>query len=139
MRIRDIVHDSGRRLRIGLDRSGGEFMLIHLSDPACPSEPVQLDLYGGELLAGFLMSARLAGGSGLGEERSGGLFGCRLRLVGNASIELVQDRSRLHLPQILWDRLYAELLLALAHGRHLGGCNLIAQDPLRQARPRLLH
>jgi hypothetical protein len=127
MRIRDLVHVSGRRLRISLDQ-GNDAMLIHLSDPACRSRAVQLDLYGGELLAGFLMSARLTTSSDLGEERSGGLFGCRLRLLDAAEIELSQASGRLLLPRVLWDRLYAELMLALAHGRNLTGRGLLAQS-----------
>ena len=140
MRIRDIVHDNGRRLRVGLDRSGDQTMILQLSDPLSPGEPVLLDLYGSELLAGFLMNARLTANGMLGEERCGGLFGCRLRLVqtpGDA-IELVQHRSRLFVPDILWDRLYAELMLALAHGRH-SASRATACLPDAATYPRLLH
>ncbi|GAA4009833.1 hypothetical protein GCM10022280_03610 [Sphingomonas swuensis] len=124
MRIRDIVHASGRRLRIGLDRgSADEAMVIQLSDPERPGkEPVLLDLYGAELLAGFLMNARLATRGELADEMCGGLLGCRLRLAsdgGEAAVELFQHAEALRVPQPFWDRLYAELTLALAHGRHL--------------------
>jgi hypothetical protein len=137
MRIRDIVHVSGRRLRIALDQSAGESMLLQLSEPESPSAPVLLDLYGGELLSGFLMNARLAGRSQLGEERCGGVYACRLRLAGG-SIELSQHRSRLVVPDVLWDRLYAELMLALAHGRHRSGEPARVADGT-ESRPRLLH
>jgi hypothetical protein len=140
MRITDIVHDSGRRLRVGLDRSGDETMILQLSDPLSPCEPVLLDLYGSELLAGFVMNARLTAGGFLREERCGGLFGCRLRLLSGAgaAIELVQHRSRLLVPDVLWDRLYAELTLALAHGRHASAL-AISHAPVTNARTRLLH
>lgn len=138
MRIRDIVHVSGRSLRIGLDRSDGEAMVIHLSDPNDPSSCLKLDLYAAELLAGFLLSARLAASGDLAEERSGGPLACRLRLVPGDAIELGQRGRHLFLPRILWDRLYAELMLALAHGRHLRDAPLLPDSPLT-LRARLLH
>jgi hypothetical protein len=138
MRIRELVHVSGYRLRISLDRSDGA-MLIHLSNPAGRSQPIRLDLYGGELLAGFLMSARLAAGGELGEERSDGLFSCRFRLLSKAAIELSQDEGRLLLPERLWDRLYAELMLALAHGRNLVGQNPLTHIEGMMPPSRLLH
>lgn len=138
MRIRDIVHISGRRLRVALEQLSGESMLLQLSEPESLGGPVLLDLYGGDLLSGFLMSARLAARGHLGEERCGGPFACRLRLIGGNAIELSQHRSRLLVPDILWDRLYAELMLALAHGRHRG-----QQPNLRSgvyaSEPHLLH
>jgi hypothetical protein len=115
MRIRDIVHCSGRRLRVVLDR-GDEAMMIQLSDPSCAGDPVMLDPYGTELLAGFLLSARLSGGQ-LAEEWSGGLLGCRFRLT-REHVELSQDNRLLLVPSSMWDRLYAELMLAVAHARH---------------------
>lgn len=143
MRIRDIIHNSGRLLRVGLDRGGPEGTTIQLSDPSLGTgSTIVLDLYGTELLAGFLMNARLAAmNEGLADERCGGPLGCRLRLTrrnGRPVIELVAADRILHLEQPLWDRLYAELALALAHGRHPAATPLpLACGPA--SRPRLLH
>jgi hypothetical protein len=140
MRIRDIIHASGLRLRISLDRSDHEALLIQVSDPAACTAAVQLDSYGGELLAGFLMSARLAHDGELGDERCHGPFGCHLRLINPANIELRQDDSRLLIPQLLWDRLYAELMLVLAHSRNLAGLWHSARgSDLQPSASRLLH
>lgn len=138
MRIRDIVHVSGTSLRVLLDR-GDEDLLIQLSDPQASSEPVSLDPYGSELLAAFLLNARLAGGAGLAEEGSAGLFGCRFRLVRGKAVELSQHGRRLLVPDLLWDRLYAELMLAVAHARHLAMPRRYPPSPLPCARARLLH
>ena len=123
MRIRDILHVSGPALRIGLDDDGEGHLVLQLSDPArATDKPVRLDLYGGELLAGFLLTARLANpDEELAEERSDGPFGCTIALRGKtrrATIEIRQDGQSLVVSNLLWDRLYAELLIALAHGRH---------------------
>ena len=144
MRIRDIEHQSGRRLRIGLDRGcAEEAMIIQLSNPAQPgSEPVLLDIYGGELLAGFLMNARLAGPTGnLADEVCVGPLACRIRLIRRTArtvVELCQGEKILAIPQIFWDRLYAELMLALVHGRHLDSLHAIGPS-LSSAGSRLLH
>lgn len=144
MRIRDIKHASGKVLRIGLDRDGGEdSMIIQLSDPLEPSgAPVLLDLYGAELLAGFVMSARLALAGDLAEEQCGGTLGCRLRLrrgAGETAIELTQGAKPLRVPAPLWDRLYAELMLVLAHGRHLAGARHGGSTTEAKAPARILH
>ena len=143
MRIRDIVHVSGPALRIGLNDSGEGHLALHLSDPAkLQASTVQLDLYGGELLAGFVLTARLASpDEDIAEERSGGPFGCRISLRGKtrrASIDIRQAGQSLIVSNLLWDRLYAELLIALAHGRH---GNHGAFPPRRDSRAhsRLLH
>lgn len=143
MRIRDIVHVSGPALRIGLDDSGEGPLVLQLSDPAkLPANTVQLDLYGGELLAGFLLTARLASpDEKIAEERSDGPFGCRISLRGNArfaSIDIRQAGQSLIVSNLLWDRLYAELLIALAHGRHGNhGAFLLRRD--HRTHSRLLH
>jgi hypothetical protein len=85
------------------------------------------------------MSARLAAGGELGDERSDGLFSCRFRLLPKARIELSQDEGRLLLPEVLWDRLFAELMLALAHSRNLVGQNPLAHIERSMPPSRLLH
>lgn len=145
MRVRDILHPSGCQLRIGLDRGlAGEPMMVQLSDPASRgTQPILLDLYGTELLAGFVMSARLAAiRGGLADERCDGLLPCEFRLVGKgraAVIELRQQAESLAVPQQFWDRLYAELMLALAHGRHLADSARMAPPAEGSGGMRLLH
>jgi hypothetical protein len=91
------------------------------------------------LLAGFLMSARLAAGGDLGEEQCGGLFGCRFRLLSDVEIELSQAGGRILLPQVLWDRLYAELMLSLAHSRHIVGNDRLQPGSALPVPARMLH
>jgi hypothetical protein len=125
MRVRDIIHRDGRRLRLSLAPSeSGDGPLIRLSDPgrAAPGT-ILLDLYAAELLAGFLMSARLSTVGELADERCIGDTPLSMRLRaqgGEVRVELEQSGERLLVARSLWDRLYTELQLALAHGRHLG-------------------
>lgn len=124
MRVRDIIHRSGRRVRLVLEQAQpGEGPVIRLVDPECPAGQILLDVYGTELLAGFLMSARLAKPGELADEGCHGDYPLRLRLgaSGNrAVVALAQSGAELLLHSALWDRLYTELLLVVAHGRHLG-------------------
>lgn len=124
MRIRDIIHRDGARLRLSLaagDSANGP--LIRLTDPdSLIAGTVMLDLYGAELLAGFLMSARLSAVGDLADECCNGDYAFHLRLCapgGDERVEIDQPGARLLLARAMWDRLYAELQLALAHGRHL--------------------
>lgn len=143
MRVRDIIHRSGRRLRLSLvPGEGGEGPFIRLCDPTrIAPATILLDLYAAELLAAFVMSARLATVGELADERCGGDAPLLLRLTagsGGSRIELDQLGERLALPEMLWDRLYTELQLALAHGRHLGREGPAADLAPHEAR-RLLH
>lgn len=124
MRVRDIIHRNGRRLRLSLARGeSGESPLIRLSDPVRPvPAAIMLDLYAAEVLAGFLMSARVSAVGELSDERCNGEYPFALRLTaagGGVHVELDQLGLRLLLPRMMWDRLYTELQLVLAHGRHL--------------------
>jgi hypothetical protein len=116
--------------------------VVRLCNPGCGLfGAISLDLYGAELLAGFLMSARLAAIGELSDERCNGNYPLRLRHYatgGNVRIELEQFGERLILARNLWDRLYAELQLMLAHGRHLAGAGPASGPTLREA-GRLLH
>lgn len=124
MRVRDIIHGSGSRIRLVLNQGqAGEGPVIRLSDPDRPgTAAVLLDLYGGELLAGFLMSARLSDAGELADEGSTGDAPIRLRLVavGDRPVIIIdQAGTEMSLVQPLWDRLYTELLLVIAHGRNI--------------------
>ena len=124
MRVRHIIHRDGRQLRLTLSRGeGGEGPLIRLGDPlrVCPAA-ILLDVNGAELLAAFLMSARLAAVGELAEESCNGDYPYRLRLsaqAGVARVEIDQLGQQLLIARSLWDRLYAELQLVLAHSRQL--------------------
>ncbi|GAA3997297.1 hypothetical protein [Sphingomonas humi] len=124
MRVRDIIHRDGPRLRLSLaPGEGGHGPLIRLSDPGRPgSRSILLDLYGAELLVGFLMSARLSAVGELADECCNGDYPLMMRLCavgGSVRIELDQLGEGLPIAGKLWDRLYAELQLNLAHGRNL--------------------
>jgi hypothetical protein len=143
MRVRDIIHRDGRRLRLSLSAGeSGDGPLIRLSDLGRASPPtILLDLYAAELLAGFLMSARLSSIGDLADERCNGETPLNMRLCaqgGNVRVELNQLGERLLLSRSLWDRLYTELQLTLAHGRHLGKA-APAGGPLQRDGRRLLH
>lgn len=124
MRVREILHRDGARLRVSLaaPESGGG-PTIRLSDPeGLAPDIVLLDLYAADLLAGFLMSARMSAVGELADEHCNGDYPLTLRLCapdGEERVEIDQPGARLLLPRTLWDRLYTELQLALAHGRHL--------------------
>lgn len=125
MRVRDIIHRDGPRLRLSLaPGEGGTGPLLRLSDPAWVACGfILLDLYATELLAGFLMSARLSAVGELADEQCNGDYPLCMRLSakgGEARIELEQLGERLVVGRKLWDRLYAELQLSLAHGRNQG-------------------
>lgn len=125
MRVRDILHRDGSRLRLTLTPpASGEGPMIRLGDPdRAFSVTIILDLYGADLLAAFLMSARVSKVGELAEERCHGDWPLRFRLNakgGEARVELDQLGQCLQLPKSLWDRLYTELQMVLAHGRYLG-------------------
>lgn len=138
MRIRDIIHDNGLTVRVQLsgDQDG---MLVQLSDPLFAPEPVSLDPYGCELLAAFLLNARLAAGSTLAEEWSAGLFGCRFRLLRGEAVELRQADRYLLVRDLFWDRLFAELTMAAAHARYLSDPGRPMPRRLPTTGARILH
>jgi hypothetical protein len=143
MRVRDIIHRDGPRLRLSLlPGEGSEGPLIRLGNPgSVMSGSILLDFYGAELLAGFLMSARLSVIGELSDECCGGDYPLRMRLCatgGAVRIELDQLGERLSLERVLWDRLYTELQLTLTHGRHSDGAALAGGAIGHEAR-RLLH
>nr|WP_314442242.1 hypothetical protein [uncultured Sphingomonas sp.] len=124
MRVRDIINRDGAQLRLSLAAGeSGYGPLVRLSDPRrAAAASILLDLYGTELLASFLMSARLSAIGDLSDECCEGDYPLRMRLGargGAVQVELDQLGERLILPRCLWDRLYAELQLTLSHGRNL--------------------
>jgi len=122
-RIREIIDESGERLRVSVDVDRGG-ALVTLELPDGPDTPrVVLDPYGAELLGGFLMSARLALPHGLPDEDVGRGLTRRFRLVLAPSpiIEVIQGLTATPFPIAAryWDKLYAELCLVVAHTRDL--------------------
>lgn len=121
-RIRDIEDGKGVRLRIGVAAHpcGAMVALERCDQPHRPS--ILLSLYGAEILAGFIMSARLSVPHPMPDEEAEGLFPARFHLAckPEARIVVEQDESfPLSIDAPLWDRLYAELGLVTAHGREL--------------------
>lgn len=123
-RIREIVDQNGDRLRVSVTVDiGGP--LIRIEHPVESDGPwVVLDPAGAELLGSYLMSARLALPLGLPDEIMQQGLVCRFRLiVAPAALVEVTLGSRgepFHIPVRYWDKLYAELSLAVAHTRNLG-------------------
>ncbi|WP_343227963.1 hypothetical protein [Stakelama flava] len=111
---------SGVRLRLGVE-NGPAGLQIALERSDLAAVPLAtLDIYGAELLCGFIMAARLAGSDDLAEEQAWGANAATFALLGSARrIEIVQNGSAgpVSIPATLWDRLFAELCIVAAHGR----------------------
>lgn len=129
-RIREIVDQNGERLRVSVtvDVAGP---LIKLEHPVQSDGPwVVLDPGGAELLGSYLMSARLALPLGLPDEIMQQGLVCRFRLVvapaAFVEVTLGSRGAPFHIPMRYWDKLYAELSLAVAHTR-----NLARHSPVR--------
>ena len=123
-RIREITDSFGERLRISVEEHPTGALVV-LERPDTADRPrVLLDGYGAEVLAGYVMSARLAVPHELPDERVDGVFGSSFRLALDPSaVLLVRQRQSdvaLDIPAPFWDRLYAELCLVIAHARELG-------------------
>ena len=121
-RSREIIDAFGLRLQLRAERHPGA-MSVTFARPDLSGRPhLTLDQYGADVLAGFVMSARLAGKGDLPDEHLAGPHGIVLRLVRDpVSAILVEKPSgpALAIPSGLWDRLFAELCIILAHGRSM--------------------
>jgi hypothetical protein len=120
-RIREITDPFGMRLRISVERHP-RGALIALERHDLPDRPrVVLDGYGGELLSGFIMAARLALPHPLPDEHCGGSFPSCLSLTHDpkVSISIRQEEGgeTIDIPAPFWDKLYAELCLVIPHAR----------------------
>ena len=122
-RIREITDSFGERLRVSVEAHPGGALVV-LERPDVMGRPrVLLDGYGAEVLAGYVMSARLSVPNALPDERIDGAFGTSFALALDpcATLYLSQRASDmpLDIPAPFWDRLYAELCLVIAHAREL--------------------
>jgi hypothetical protein len=120
-RIRELTDPFGLRLRLSVEPHP-QGALIALERQDAPGRPrILLDGYGGELLSGFIMAARLALPHPLPAERCEGLFPAELSLAHEpkVSITIRQDEGGavLEIPAPFWDKLYAELCLVIPHAR----------------------
>lgn len=117
-RVREIVDSLGTRLRVSVEACpGGPLTLIE--DPHQPAR-VLLDAYGTELLGGYIMSARLSLPCGLPEESTAGAFAATFELSRGPDAAIVVHQAegcRFAIPASVWDKLYAELCIVVAHGR----------------------
>ncbi|TFI59645.1 hypothetical protein E2493_04020 [Sphingomonas parva] len=122
-RIREITDPFGMRLRISVEpHPRGALIVLERHD--LPERPrVLLDGYGGELLSGFIMAARLALPHPLPDEHCAGSFALKLSLTHDPKVSIVlrQDESGevIDIPAPFWDKLYAELCLVIPHARAL--------------------
>ncbi len=119
-RTRDIEGRKGACLRVRISaRPDGAVILLERRDQ--PHRPTaQLSLYGAEILSGFLMSARLSAPHPMPDEETDTPYPARFHLdcVPDARVVIEQDEHfPLAIDAQLWDRLYAELCLVIAHGR----------------------
>jgi hypothetical protein len=119
-RTRDIEDDTGACLRISLNaHPTGIIVTLERRDQG-QSPAARLSLNGAEILSAFIMAARLAAPQALPDELAGPPCPTRFRLdcKEGARVLIEQDnRFPLCIEARLWDRLYAELCLLLAHGR----------------------
>jgi hypothetical protein len=122
-RIREITDAFGGKLRVSVEEHPSGALVV-LERPDLKDRPrVLLDGYGTDVLAGYIMSARLAVPHPLPDEHIDGTFGTRFELGLDpvAALALSQEGdARLEIPAPFWDRLYAELCLVAAHARELG-------------------
>ncbi|MFZ5746634.1 MAG: hypothetical protein ACOY45_03125 [Pseudomonadota bacterium] len=122
-RIREITDALGGRLRVSVEEHPSGALIV-LERPDKTARPrILLDGYGAEVLAGYVMSARLSMTQGLPDEHVDGAFGTRFRMGTKpyAALSLEQPGEYpLEIPAPFWDRFYAELCLVVAHARELG-------------------
>lgn len=128
-RVREIIDALGSRVRIGVERHafGGLVALERPDRRGCPR--VLLDIYGAEILSAYIMSARLSADRALAEEVVAGAYPLHIQLDHQPAplLRLVDaDDTRLELPAPIWDRLYAELNIAVAHVRELDRRSAVA-------------
>lgn len=121
-RIREITDAFGGRLRVSVEEHPSGALIV-LERPDLAGRPrVLLDGYGVDVLAGYIMSARLSLPQALPDERVDGMFGTRLRLEVDPSAVLLltqEGGSGIEIAAPFWDRLYAELCIVAAHAREL--------------------
>jgi len=122
-RIREITDALGDRLRLSVEEhpSGALIVLERPDLPECSR--VLLDGYGADVLAGYIMSARLSVPHPLPDELVDGAFGMQFHLLLDPCVALALrqpgESEALEIPAPFWDRLYAELCVVGAHAREL--------------------
>lgn len=121
-RTRDLESDGGPCLRVSVSPhpSGAMVTLERLDETHRPS--ILLSLFGAEILNGFIMSARLSMPHAMPSESTAGPFPARFHLdrIPAPRVLVEQDeRFPVAIDACMWDRLYAELCLVIAHGREL--------------------
>lgn len=121
-RIREITDALGGRLRISVEQHPSGALIV-VERPDLNGRPrILLDGYGVDVLAGYIMSARLSVPQGLPDEHVDGMFATRFRLELDPSAALVlsqESAAGLEIAAPFWDRLYAELCIVAAHAREL--------------------
>ncbi|MBA16125.1 hypothetical protein [Sphingosinithalassobacter portus] len=121
-RIREITDAFGGRLRVSVEEHPSGALIVIERPDATTGDRVLLDGYGCDVLAGFVMSSRLAVPHSLPGEHVDGSFGAAFRLdLDPAAAICVTERGggEVEIPSPFWDRLYAELCLVSAHAREL--------------------
>lgn len=119
-RTRDIEDSKGACLRVSMSAhaDGATVTLERRDQPHRPS--ARLSLCGTEILSGFIMSARLSAPHAMPDEATDRPLPTRFRLDCSRELRVVIEQDEAFPVAIearLWDRLYAELCLVIAHGR----------------------
>lgn len=116
-RVREI--DDGFGARVRLSASGPRALLWLERLDAGPAVRVDLDLGAADMLANYLLAARVAGCADQPPESVGVLTPVTMAVVRapEGAVRLRGGAGTLDIPGGLWDRLFAELKLALASVR----------------------
>ena len=123
-RIRDITDPFGSILRVIVEPQPSGALVVIERPAAGSSGHAMLDIYGSEILAGFIMCARLTTPNVMPDEEIGGDFPTRFQLSTERGtcviIDQLSSETPFRIPAAFWERLYAELCIVNAHARELG-------------------
>ncbi len=120
-RIRLLSDARGRTLRISTDRYLDHAVIVLERPDDTGAEAVMLDTEGAELIAAYIMAARIASPGSLAPECWESAFPASVKLLDGAgdviTVGQPPGNDRLDIPAAFWDRLYAELCLVIPRTR----------------------
>ena len=120
-RIRDLRDEAGHVLRVGTQGWHRSVVLVLEDEAADGGQSIVLDSYGAEMLAGYIMAARMTVPDPLPVERIAGSFPSLFSVHYGPDTQIVieqrGDDRQLAISRPFWERLYAELWLAIPRMR----------------------